>query len=64
MPAARNPHVIMIRAIHCGALKRASIRLDGTSNKRVAGSLTHPHIVTVFDFGVHAAHPFVVLELL
>ena len=31
---------------------------------RVAGSLNHPHIVTVFDIGAHDGRPFVVLELL
>ena len=32
---------------------------------RMAASFTHPHVVTVYDFGVAAgAHPFLVMELL
>jgi hypothetical protein len=31
---------------------------------RLAGSLNHPNIVTVFDLGIHDGAPFVVLELL
>ena len=31
---------------------------------RIAGSLNHPHIVAVYDFGTHEGAPYVVTELL
>jgi Tol biopolymer transport system component len=62
---ARDPRLrrdVAVKVLADAASPELMARLE--QEARAAGSLNHPHIVTVFDIGSHEGRPFVVLELL
>src|SRR4051812_7193679 len=63
--AARQP-----RLGRKAALKRVDLRLGGdfaerfVREARLAGSLNHPNVVTVFDYFEHDGEPYIAMEFL
>jgi serine/threonine-protein kinase len=61
---ARDPSIgrqVAIKVLH-GHLADASLRQRFVQEARSAGSLTHPNIVTIHDFGEVDGAPFIVME--
>ncbi|HVL87036.1 MAG TPA: protein kinase [Candidatus Thermoplasmatota archaeon] len=55
---------VVVKLLHTQRLDRAGASDDFLAEARVAASLSHPNLVSVYDFGYHAQRPYFVMEYL
>jgi len=64
---ARDPRLdreVAIKVLHAAVADNADRLQRFELEARAAGSLNHPNLVTIFEFGTHEGAPFIAMELL